>query len=369
MAEENSIGIILPDTDKLLVSSSPHLHSGNSVNKIMYLVILALLPACLVGIYYYGMGAIIVLFTCIISSVVFEYITGRMMGHPDSWKDGSALLTGLLLGMILSASVPWWVCIIGSFLAIVIAKQLFGGLGYNPFNPALIARIGLMIGFPKIMTSWVMTLPDAVASGKLDGVSSATSAIMNNGLAAVTTATPLNTLKVARQVGTLTHTQYSNLTDWHHIWEYAIGNMGGTIGEVSAIALLVGGIFLICLRIIKWQTPVTYIGTVVVFSSIVHLFVPEIPGPFFQVVTGGLIIGAFFMATDMVTAPMTKKGAVISGIGCGVITCVIRFWGGYPEGVMFSIVLMNALAPLIDRFTSKKPFGFIDRTKDSVAKA
>ncbi|MCP4179078.1 MAG: RnfABCDGE type electron transport complex subunit D [bacterium] len=370
--KENEIK--LPETSKLIASSSPHLHDGSSVKKIMYLVILALLPSCAMGIYYFGFAALEVLAICVISAVFFEYVLCKMMGRNSDWKDGSAIITGLLLGMLLSAGMPWWVCIIGSFIGIVFGKQVYGGIGNNPFNPACVARIALMIGFPKLMTTWVPTRfmdkslfmfdKTIISQSQIDAIKSLPSLpFFHSVIDGVTSATPLNMVKIPKSLGTATNQLMGTMADWSHLGSYFVGNIGGCIGETSAIALIIGGVFLIIMKIIKWQVPVAYIGTVAVFGLIVHLTQsdPALPGALFQVLTGGLLIGAFFMATDMVTTPMTIKGGVIFGIGCGIITCVIRDWGGYPEGVMFSIVLMNALTPLIDRYTAGKPFGFIKK--------
>jgi len=316
--------IKLPDTSRLVVSSSPHFHSGQGVRRVMATVILALIPACAAGVVAFGPRALWVMGVCIASSLAFEALFSRMLGRPEALLDGSALLTGLLLGMNLSASTPWWVCVIGSLLAIGLGKQIYGGLGYNPFNPALVGRVGLLIAFPKIMTTW-----PPVRSAAVD---------------ALTTATPLGQLKVEHMAGT-------------HYLDYFLGNIPGCIGETSALALLVGGLVLIALRLVRWQVPVAYIGTVAVFTGIANAVSPGHGTALFHVLTGGLFLGAFFMATDMVTSPMTKPGAVVFGIGCGVVTCVIRLWGSYPEGVSFSILFMNALTPLIDRFTARKPFG------------
>ena len=370
MTNEKKVDIKLPDTSELLISSSPHLHDGSSVKKIMYLVILALMPSCTMGVYHFGMAAVKVLGVCVISSLLFEYLLCRITGRENDWKDGSAIVTGLLMGMLLSAGMPWWVCVIGCFIAIVLGKQVYGGIGYNPFNPACVGRIALIIGFPQLMTSWVPTrfmdktklvFDKAVLSeSQIEAIKNMPSLpFFNSVIDGVTCATPLNVVKDSRALGTATQQFMGTMTDWHNVWNYSIGNIGGCIGETSAIALIIGGVFLVVMRIIKWQVPVAYIGTVAVFATIVHLSqeAPALPGAIFQVLTGGLLIGAFFMATDMVTTPVTVKGGVIFGVGCGIITCVIRNWGGYPEGVMFAIVLMNACTPLIDRWTSKCPFG------------
>jgi electron transport complex protein RnfD len=227
--------------------------------------------------------------------------------------------------MNINAGVPWWVCILGGLLAIVLGKQLFGGLGYNPFNPALVARVGLLIGLPEIMTTWNAT----------------------RGADVVTAATPLGLEPGTTSLGNL-----------------LVGNVGGCLGETSAIALLIGGAVLIYFKLIKWQLPAAFIGTVFVITGVVHLISPETTfSPVFHVVSGGLLLGAFFMATDMVTSPMTKKGTWIFGVGCGIMTSLIRLWGSYPEGVSFSILFMNALTPLIDRVTISKPFGYVAPVK------
>jgi len=232
--------------------------------------------------------------------------------------------------MNLNAGVPWWVCILGGILAIILGKQLFGGLGYNPFNPALVARVGLLIGLPEIMTTW-----NATKSMSAD---------------VVTTATPLGMDAAETTIGSL-------LT----------GNVGGCLGETSGIALLIGGAILIAFKLIKWQVPLAYIGTVFAITGVAHLISPDTTySPVFHVLSGGLLLGAFFMATDMVTSPMTKKGALIFGLGCGIMTSLIRLWGSYPEGVSFSILFMNALTPLIDRGTIRKPFGFVAPVKGEV---
>jgi len=373
--EKNSV-IVLPDTSKLIVSSSPHLHDGSSVNKIMLMVIIALLPSAAMGVYFFGFQALIVLLVSVFSALFFEFIFCKLMHRPNDWKDGSAIITGLLLGMLLSAGIPWWVCIIGSFLAIVFGKQLFGGIGNNPFNPACMARIALLIGFPKLMTTWVPSRfmdstqfvfnNSILSQERIEQIKSLPHLpFFGSVIDGVTSATPLNMVKTSRALGTATNAYMNSMSSWESIWNYFIGNVGGCIGETSAIALIAGGIFLIYMKIIRWQIPVVYIGTVAVFGLIVHLFQPSptLPGVLFQLTTGGLLIGAFFMATDMVTTPMTWKGGVIFAFGCGIITCVIRDWGGYPEGVMFAIILMNAFTPLIDRITAGKPFGFKSRKK------
>jgi electron transport complex protein RnfD len=323
--------IRLPDTSKLVVSSSPHLHDSSSVRMIMLTVILALLPACAMGVFYFGWRALYVISVCGVGCVAVEHVCCKISGKPTTIGDLSALLTGILLAMNLSASTPWWVCIIGAILAIGLAKHLYGGLGYNPFNPALVARVGLLIALPKFLTGQAWVQPQA---GRIMQTAQA-----------VTTATPLDDWKTNANVGT-------------EYWNYFLGNMPGCIGETSAIALIVGGLVLIYLGLIRWQVPLGFIGSVAIITWIFGMTSagPQ-PTPLFHLLTGGLMLGAFFMATDMVTSPITKSGALIFGIGCGVVTAVIRLFGSYPEGVSFSILFMNALTPLIDRYTPKKAFG------------
>ena len=325
MVESN---IRLPDPEKLVVSSSPHVHTTRDVSRIMGWVIVALLPACLSGVIYFGWRALWVVAVCILSCLGFEALFCRMAGRPSTLRDLSAVVTGLLLGLNLSAITPWWVCVIGSLLAMGLGKHVYGGLGYNPFNPALVGRVGLLIGFPKLLTTWVQPTP------------------FNFFPDAVTTATPLGIWKTEHIAG----------TDY---WNWFLGNMPGCIGETSELALLIGGLLLIALNLIRWQVPAAFIGTVALIAAIMHGLNPALhPPPLFHLVTGGLFLGAFFMATDMVTSPITRWGGLIFGVGCGVITCVIRLWGGYPEGVSFAILIMNALTPAIDRLTMYKPFGF-----------
>jgi electron transport complex protein RnfD len=320
---ENKENITLPNMSEVIVSSSPHLHSDSSISKIMLMVIISLLPACLAGVYYFGFDAVRVLLLTIGSCLAVEAVWCTIAKKQNPWKDGSSILTGLLLGMNLSASSPWWICFLGACLAIILGKEIFGGLGNNPFNPALVARVGLLIGFTTPMTTWV---------SPVDGS---------------TCATPLG--MTFEQLVEHKIDIVSNLL---------VGNVAGCIGETSALALLIGGALLIGMKIIKWHIPVSFIGTVFVFTAICHYANPAvyIP-PMYHVLSGGLILGAIFMATDMVTSPLTEKGMIVFGIGCGIVTCLIRLWASYPEGVSFAILFMNALVPLIDDFTQKKPFG------------
>ena len=341
----------LPDPGKLVVSSSPHIHDGDSVRRIMLLVIAALTPACITGLIFFGIRALWVLLVCAGGCVGFEWLFARLMKRPVRISDGSALLTGILLGMNVSAATPAWICLVGCFLAIYLGKMLYGGLGYNPFNPALVGRVGLLIAFPGALTTWVRPV---------DGLFTWVKPVD-----AMTTATPLGTLGVLKSWAPAQVMRMGEGTLSY--WDCAIGHMGGCIGETSALALLAGGLFLIAVRVIRWQIPVAFIGSVFVFTGIAHAVSPDVYAPpVFHLLVGGLFLGAFFMATDMVTSPMTGVGALLFGAGCGIITCVIRLWGSYPEGVSFSILIMNAMAPLIDRYTGLQPFGAV-RSKEATA--
>lgn len=326
-------------TRKFIVSASPHVHSGQDITSVMRDVILALTPALLAGIWYFGFDAFRVLLLAVAGCVGFEMIMNRLLGRQSTIKDLSAALTGILLAMNLPSGSPWWMVIIGSGAAIILGKAIYGGLGYNPFNPALVARVFLLISFPVQMTRWV------VPAGITTGADAATGA------------TPLGVAKEAASLGNpLSSIGLPDNT------QLLLGNIGGSFGEVSALALLAGGAYLLYRGIIRWQIPAGFIGSVVVITGIAHLAQPErYMNPLFHVLAGGLIIGAFFMATDMVTSPVTRKGMLVFGIGCGVLTSVIRLWGGYPEGVSFAILLMNAVTPLIDRYMRPKVFGQVSR--------
>ena len=322
------------------LSSSPHVHSGETTREVMRAVIYSLLPACAVAVYFFGPRALEVLLIATLGCLAAEAVCQRLMGQPVTLGDGSAAITGVLLAFNLPPTCPWWMTLLGAVIAIVIGKQVYGGLGSNPFNPALVARVILLISFPVQMTTWSAPAP------------------LGSGLDLVTTATPLGEWKnavmltgqmpVEMQGGTL---------------NYFLGNMPGCVGEVSALALLLGAAYLFWRRILTWHIPATYIGTVVVLSGVFWVLGPEkYPNPLFHLLTGGLILGAFYMATDMVTTPVSTRGMLVFGIGCGVLTVLIRLFGGYPEGVSFAILLMNAATPLIDRYTQPRTFGTAGRS-------
>ena len=325
------------ENKQLILSSSPHIHSGESTPRIMYSVAAALAPAIATGVYLFGLRALWVVILSVAAGLATEAGAQRVMGREVTISDGSALVTGILLALNLPPTVPWWVVIVGSAIAIVIGKQIYGGLGYNPFNPALVARVILLISFPVQMTTWLK--PSPLFSGAVD---------------AVTTATPLGAMKTHLMVkGSLEGFTMGEL------WNPFIGNIGGCIGETSVIALLIGAGFLLYRGYITWHIPVTFIGTVFVLSGLFWAINPDqYITPLFHVVTGGLVLGAFYMATDMVTSPLTDRGMMLFGMGCGAITIVIRLFGGYPEGVSYSILLMNAATPLIDRYFKPKTFGW-----------
>lgn len=325
--------------NQLYLSSSPHIHSGETTDKVMRLVIYALLPATILSIYLFGLPALSVLLICTLGCVAFEALCCKLMAKPQTITDGSAALTGILLALNMPPSSPWWLSLLGAAIAILIGKQVYGGLGYNPFNPALVARVVLLISFPVQMTTWTAPAP------------------IGSGLDAVTSATPLGEMKTAVMLtGKLPEMATSGFGD------YFLGSMSGSMGEVSALLLLLGGLFLLYKKIISWHIPGSFLTTVIIVGGLFWLVDPgKYPNPIFHLVTGGLILGAFFMATDMVSSPVTYKGMLIFGFGCGLLTVLIRLFGGYPEGVSFAILLMNAATPLIDRYSRPKIYGRVER--------
>ena len=314
------------------VSASPHIRCEESISKIMWNVNLALAPAAIFAVYYFGFPALINMLVAATSAVAIEYLVQKYRKKKITAFDGSAFLTGLLLAMSVSPSLPPYMMVIGSFIAIAIAKHSMGGLGFNIFNPAHIGRAALMVSWPVAMTTWtkLTTSVDVVSS-----------------------ATPLNILK-QQGYEKLIETFGSNMEMYKAMF---IGTRNGSMGETSTILLLIGGAYLLYKGYINWQVPVFMIGTVGLLTWIfgpAGLFTGD---PLFHMMAGGLILGAFFMATDMVTIPITIKGQIIFAVGAGMITVLIRLAGGYPEGVCYSILLMNAVTPLIDRLVKPKIFG------------
>ncbi len=306
----------------LILSSSPHLGTADSVTRIMWTVVVALVPAAVMAVYYFGWPAITMMATCIAAALATEAVMNYLKGEALTIKDGSAAITGLLLALTLPPSFNLTSGALGSIFAIAVGKHIFGGLGYNIFNPALLGRAFLQASFPVAITTW--TNPRTVD--------------------AVSTATPLGGFKFEKLTTALPDLLY--------------GNTGGCLGETSAVVIMAGGLFLIIKKYADWRIPVSYLGSVFVLGGIFWLINPaEYPDPVFHLLSGGLMLGAFFMATDMVTSPITPKGSWIFGIGAGILLVVIRLFGGLPEGVMYSILLMNAVTPLINRYTRPKYFG------------
>jgi electron transport complex protein RnfD len=327
---------------KLIVSLSPHAHGTDSVEKNMYGVVIALLPALLASLYFFGLGSAIVCLVSVAACMFFEWaICKALLKREPTLLDGSAIVTGLLLGMNLPSNFPLWMIIIGALIAIGVGKMTFGGLGQNPFNPALVGRCFLLVSFPTAMTSWPV-------EGQLTYYINAT-----------TGATPLSLMKTAIKTGDISY-----LEKMPSAMDLLIGNtqngMGaGTIGEVCALALILGLAFMLWKKIITWHIPVSIIGTVFVISGLMHISNPIYANPLQVILSGGLMLGAIFMATDYVTSPMTHKGQIIYGIAIGVLTIVIRNWGAYPEGMSFAILIMNAFTPLINTYVKPERFGAI----------
>jgi len=330
-------------TEKLIISASPHIHSQLSIPKLMWGVIYALLPAWLVSIYFFGIDALRVTIIAVASAVAFEWLIQKYLIKEESTiSDGSAIITGLLLAFNVPANLPWWIILIGSMVAIGIGKMSFGGLGKNPFNPALVGRVFLLISFPVQMTSW--PVPHPVFAAKITDI--------------LTGATPLGIVKEGLKNGETVNQLMDKVPDYAQLM---IGNSGGSLGEISAIALLIGAAFMLIRKIITWHIPVSYLGAVIVFTGILWLVNDEkYVDPLFHLITGGLILGVFFMATDLVTSPMSPRGQIVFGLGCGVITVLIRVFGVYPEGVSFAILIMNAFVPLINK--GFKPVRFGEKT-------
>ena len=332
--------------NKLIVSLSPHAHGTDSVERNMRGVIIALLPALLVSFLYFGIGSAIVCLSSVASCVLLEWAINKyILKNPrNTIADGSAALTGLLLGMNLPSNLPVWIIIIGALFAIGVAKMTFGGLGNNIFNPALVGRCALLVAFPAQMTSWpepgqLLTYADAM-----------------------TGATPLAVMKEAIKTGDV-----SVLGQLPDAFSLLLGDTtyggAGTIGEICGLALILGLVYMLWKKIITWHIPVSIVGTVFVFSAIMHVVNPIFADPTTVILSGGLLLGAIFMATDYVTSPMTAKGQLIYGVCIGLLTIVIRNWGSYPEGMSFAILIMNAFTPLINNYVKPKRFGEVPEKK------
>ncbi|MDL2223536.1 RnfABCDGE type electron transport complex subunit D [Bacteroidales bacterium OttesenSCG-928-M11] len=315
--------------NKLIISASPHIYSGDTIEKRMYGVIFALIPALIVSFIYFGLGALIITLASVGSCVLFEFIIQKyLLKKKTTIKDGSAIITGLLLAFNLPSNLPIWIVMIGALIAIGVGKMTFGGLGKNIFNPALVGRVFLLISFPAQMTTWPK--PGFFPLEYLD---------------AVTGPTILN----------MVSNRFGNISSYNDL---LLGNIGGSMGEVSAIALLLGFIYMLWKKIIRWHIPVVVISTVFLFTGIMHIVDPShYSSPLIHILSGGLLLGSIFMATDYATSPMTTKGMVIYAFGIGIITSVIRLWGIYPEGISFAILIMNAVTPLLNTYLQPNRFG------------
>ncbi|MDR0976652.1 MAG: RnfABCDGE type electron transport complex subunit D [Prevotellaceae bacterium] len=327
--------------NKLIISLSPHVHGSDSVKKNMYGVLIALVPAFLVSLWAFGLGALVVTATSVLACLFFEWAIGRyLLKQPTtSITDGSAVITGVLLAFNLPSNLPIWIIIIGALFAIGVGKMSFGGLGCNPFNPALVGRVFLLLSFPVQMTSWP---------------------VVGQGMAyadAATGATPLALMKQIMHGA-------AGVGDLPSSLNLLLGNNPGSLGEISALALLLGLAYLLWKKIITWHIPVSILLTVFVFTGIMHLADPRVyVSPVYHLLTGGLMLGAIFMATDYVTSPMSKKGMLIYGVCIGALTVVIRLFGAYPEGMSFAILIMNAFTPLINNYCKPKRFGEVAKKK------
>lgn len=346
-----------PTRPALVVTSSPHIHSGVTTAKVMWAVVFAMLPAAGGAVYFFGLRALWVMLVTTASAMAFDALGQRLFGRRVTLGDGSAAITGLLLAFNLPPGVPWWLPVIGSAFAMIVVKQMFGGLGHNFINPALGARAFLMVSWPTHMTTMWLVPRGGTTSGLL-----LNPALRDVCTDAITTATPLSALKNATALvrpGCDPGAVWSQLQSWPVVGRLFFGNVSGSLGETSALLLLIGAAFLLLLRIIDWRIPLAYIGTVALLAVALpgHKAAGLLPYALFHVLAGGLILGAFYMATDYVTSPLTASGRWIFGVGCGILTILIRLWGGYPEGVCYSILLMNVATPLIDRLVQPRLFG------------
>ncbi len=322
--------------ERLIISPSPHIHSGDSVERNMYAVIIALMPAVLVSLAQFGLGALVVLAVSIGVCAIAEWaIVKYLYKGAFTLRDGSAILTGLLLAMNLPSNLPCWIVAIGAIVAIGVGKMSFGGLGGNIFNPALVGRVFLLIAYPAQMTMWPET-------GQLTSYTDAT-----------TSATPLGIMK-----GVMTSSPGASLDQLPSDLDLLLGLNGGSLGEISVVALLLGLAYLLYRRVITWHIPISVLGAAFLFGGLMWVINPELyPTPWFHLCTGGMMLGAIFMATDYVTSPMSKSGQLLYGALIGLLTVIIRLWGAYPEGMSFAILIMNGFTPLINTYLRPKYFG------------
>jgi len=328
----------------LTVSGSPHVHGNQDVRSIMYGVVIAMIPAILVSVYFFGIDSARVILISIVSCMLFEWLIQKyLLKGPVTITDGSAIVTGVLLAFNVPSNLPALMIIIGALVSIAIAKMSFGGLGKNPFNPALVGRVFLLISFPVQMTTWPIPMP-----------------IFNTDVVdAMTGPTTLGMLKEGIMAGKSV-SEIVSTAGFPGYFNDLTGAQGGSLGEVSALALLLGAIFMFARKIITWHIPIAYLGSAFIFSGILWLIDPEsYLDPVISMLAGGMMLGVFFMATDMVTTPMTSHGQLLFGVGAGILTITIRNWGAYPEGVSFAILIMNACTPLINKGFKPKRYGSI----------
>ena len=330
---------------KLIATSNPHIRGSETTRSIMLDVIIAMLPALAFAIFNFGLRALTLTAVSVVGCIFWEWLYRKLMKKPQSIGDLSCVVTGMLLAFVCPVHMPYWMIIIGDFFAIVVVKQLFGGIGKNFLNPALAGRAVLLASYAGTMTSWVDP-----AAGKAPIIGSVADV--------VTTATPLAVMKTG---------DLAALTDTYNVGNMFIGQIPGSLGEVSALALLIGGAYLIWRKVINWQTPVSYIATVAVLTFLFPKQGSGIEWMLYSIFGGGLFLGAFFMATDYATSPVTKKGQLIFGIGCGLFTVLIRYFGSYNEGVCYSIMVMNLLVALIDKYTKPTRFGVVKSDKKEAA--
>jgi Na+-translocating ferredoxin:NAD+ oxidoreductase subunit D len=313
----------------LTISGSPHLHSEQNVKRIMYDVILAMVPAMLISFYFFGLEAVRVTAIAVAACVITEYLIQKYLlrGAP-SISDGSAIITGMLLAFNVPSGIPSWMVIMGAIVAIGVAKMSFGGLGKNPFNPALVGRVFMLISFPVEMTTWPVPQPGKLIPDAITGPTA---------------------LGIVKEGGSEALPAY---------FDMLLGQMGGSLGEVSALALLIGAAYMFARKVITWEIPLSYLGSAMAFAAIFWLIDPATyADPLFHMLAGGMMLGVFYMATDMVSSPMSRKAQLVYGLGCGLLTMLIRIFGAYPEGVSFAILIMNAFTPLLNRAFKPKRFG------------
>ena len=330
---------------KLIASSSPHIRSNENTRSIMLDVIIAMLPALVWAIYNFGFKALISVVVSVVACLFWEWLYRKLLKKPQAIGDLSAVVTGMLLAFVCPPELPWWALIIGAFFSIVVVKQLYGGIGCNFLNPALAGRAILLASYATAMTTW--SLPSSKKA--LADV--------------ISTATPLQIMKEG------TAEKFAELTTNYTVGDMFIGRIGGSLGEVSALALLLGGAWLLIRKVISWHTPVAFIGTVAILTLIsAPAGIDNVQYMLYNVFGGGLMLGAFFMATDYATSPVTKPGQLIFGIGCGLITCFIRRFGSYPEGVCYSILIMNCTTWLLDKYIRPTIYGAVKKEKKEAAK-